>query len=91
MPTIDKRFLLKLVLVVLALSGVLFGAHALQARRIPDALRKQSEIAEEAGKPDSAIRYLRLYLEFEPDDVEALVKLTEMLQTRPASPRTQVE
>src|SRR5438045_1172157 len=36
MPTINKPFLLKLVLVTVALAGLLVGAHALQARRIPD-------------------------------------------------------
>ena len=63
MPTINKRFLLKLVLVVLGLAGTLAGAHALQARRIPDALRRQADRAADAGKTDAAVHYLRQYLE----------------------------
>lgn len=82
MPTINKRFLLKLVIAVLTFAGLLVGGHTLQARRIPDALRRQSERATEAGKTDVAIHYLRQYLEFEPDDADALEKLAEMLRRR---------
>jgi tetratricopeptide (TPR) repeat protein len=87
MPTINKPFLLKLILVVVALGGLLFAAHAVQARRIPDALRRQSERAFDAGKLDSAINYLRQYLEFEPDDVEAQERLAELLRRRPPTTR----
>jgi tetratricopeptide (TPR) repeat protein len=91
MPTINKKFLLKVVLFVLVFTGLLFGAHALQAQRIPEALLRQSELAETNGKTDSAIRYLRHYLEFEPEDVQALLKLTELLRTRSTGSRTQTE
>lgn len=91
MPTINKRFLLKLVLVVLGLGGTLAAAHALQARRIPDALRRQADRTAEAGKTDAAIHYLRQYLEFEPDDVEAHVRLVELIKTRAATGRSQNE
>ena len=87
MPTINKRFLLKLLLLVVALGGLLTGGHALQARRIPDALLRQADRAAEAGKSDAAIHYLRQYLEFEPDDVAALEKLTELLRQRNPSSR----
>ena len=40
MPTINKRFLIKTILVLLAFTGVLIGAHTVQARRIPDALKR---------------------------------------------------
>lgn len=82
MPTINKSFLLKLIIAVLAFAGLLVGGHTLQARRIPDALLRQSERAAEAGKTDRAISYLRQYLEFEPDDADALEKLAEMLRQR---------
>ena len=87
MPTINKRFLLKLVLVVFALTGILFAAHAVQAKRIPAALRAQSERAAEAGKTDMAIHYLRQYLEFHPTDVEALVRLAELSEKRAPTQR----
>ena len=74
MPTINKRFLLKLLLVQLVTLGALFGAHAVQSQRIPAALKAQSERAAEAGKVDVAIHYLRQYLEFHPDDVDAQVQ-----------------
>ena len=50
-----------------AFAGVLFGVHALQFRRIPDALKRQADRAAEAGKLDVAVRYLRQYLEFKPE------------------------
>jgi tetratricopeptide (TPR) repeat protein len=91
MPTINKRFLLRLVLVAAAVAGGLAGAHAVQARRIPDALRRQADRAADDGKTDLAVRYLRQYLEFAPDDVDAHVRLAELLKSRNPSPRGQVE
>src|SRR6266567_3752239 len=87
MPTINKPFLLKLLFVVFALVGVLAGGHTLQARRIPEALKRQSERAADAGKTDAAIHYLRQYLEFEPDDAEAMEKLANRLRLRDPSYR----
>ena len=83
MPTINKRFLLRLVLVLLAGAGVLLGAHEIQAQRIPAALRQQSERAADAGKSDMAVHYLRQYLEFHPEDVGAQVQLADLLAKRP--------
>ncbi|MBY0457168.1 MAG: tetratricopeptide repeat protein, partial [Gemmataceae bacterium] len=91
MPTINKRFLLKLVLVILAFAGVLVTAHTVQARRIPAALKHQSERAADAGKADLAVHYLRQYLEFHPEDVESQVKLAEFLRQRPPTPRGRAE
>jgi cellulose synthase operon protein C len=87
MPTINKRFLARLVLVVLILSGILVGAHELQARRIPEALKRQSERAADAGKNDAAIHYLRHYLEFVPDDADAMATLADLLRHRDPSYR----
>lgn len=87
MPTINKPFLLKLILVVTVLIGALFGAHAIQADRIPQSLRRQAERAADDGKLDVAIHYCRQYLEFQPDDVDVLVKLVELLRQRNPTPR----
>ena len=91
MPTINKPFLLKFVLVVLALAGLLVGVHSVQADRIPAALRRQAERNAEAGKTDAAIHYLRQYLEFVPDDIESQVRLVELLRKRNPTPRGQAE
>ncbi|VTR96711.1 adventurous gliding motility protein : Uncharacterized protein OS=Singulisphaera acidiphila (strain ATCC BAA-1392 / DSM 18658 / VKM B-2454 / MOB10) GN=Sinac_5474 PE=4 SV=1: BTAD [Gemmata massiliana] len=85
MPTINKRFLLKLVLVLLVCTGVLFGAHEIQAQRIPTALKQQSERAADAGRSDMAIHYLRQYLEFHPEDVDSQVQLADLLAARPGA------
>ncbi|MCS6864340.1 MAG: tetratricopeptide repeat protein [Gemmataceae bacterium] len=82
MPTINKRFLLKLVLVLLASSTALIAVHAVQSRRIPAALKAQSERAAEQGKLDTAIHYLRQYLEFHPDDVDSQIQLAQWLEQR---------
>ena len=85
LPTINKRFLLKMLLALGLLVGTLAGVHAFQSRRIPDALRRQSARAADAGKKDAAIGYLRQYLEFRPADIEAQVELTELVKSRPNS------
>ncbi|HUR53231.1 MAG TPA: tetratricopeptide repeat protein, partial [Gemmataceae bacterium] len=82
MPTINKPFLLKLFLALGVFAGVLFGVHTFQYRRIPDALKRQADRAADAGKIDTATRYLRQYLEFQPDDVESQVKLAELIRKR---------
>lgn len=87
LPTINKKFLLKLVAVVVLLAGGLVLAHTVQAGRIPDALMAQAEraheqVSDDPKKGDSAIAYLRQYLEFRPDDVAAMEKLGEWLRAR---------
>ena len=91
MPTINKRFLLRILLVLFVSTGVLFAAHAVQARRIPAALKLQSERAAEAGKIDVAVHYLRQYLEFHPEDIDALTRLAELLQKRAPTTRGRME
>jgi cellulose synthase operon protein C len=91
MPTINKPFLLKLVLVVLVFTGILFGVHAVQADRIPEALRGQANRAADANKPDMAVHYLRQYLEFTPDDIDAQIQLVELLRKRNVTSRSQAE
>ena len=82
MPHINKPFLLKLTLVLFATVGLLFGANALQARRIPDALRRQADRAAERGDDNNAIHYLRHFIEFCPEDVDAHVQLADCLRRR---------
>ncbi len=82
MPTINKRFLLRLLLGVAVAVGLVAGVHAVQARRIPAALLAQADHAAEAGKPDAAVNYLRQYLEFRPADTDALARLAASLRER---------
>ena len=82
MPTINKRFLLVLLLITAALAGSLVGAHTVQADRIPDALKGQADRAVEQGKPDAAVHYLRQYLEFRPDDTDARERFAGLLKDR---------
>ncbi len=82
MPTIHRRFLLRLLLVVALVAGAIAGLHTIQAGRIPDALRDQADRAEAAEKPDAAIRFLRQYLEFRPRDADAQERLANLLKAR---------
>jgi tetratricopeptide (TPR) repeat protein len=87
LPTINKRFLFKVVVVVVALGAGLFGVNLLQARRLPDALKEQAELAvaaakEDPTKADAAIGALRQYLEFRPDDLDAKEHLVGFLRAR---------
>ncbi|HEY2786894.1 MAG TPA: hypothetical protein VGJ05_18175 [Fimbriiglobus sp.] len=86
MPTINKRFLLKLMLALLLFAGSLVGAHTIQAERIPAALKRQADRADAAGKYDAETRYLQRYLEFKPDDVDVRVDLAETLRAHGGSP-----
>ena len=91
MPTIHKPFLLKLLLALILFSGSLVGAHTLQYKRIPEGLKRQADRAAESRKTDTAIRYLRQYLEFQPDDIDALVELAELQKMRNPSQRGRSE
>ena len=91
MPTINKPFLLKLLLVVAVLTTALVAVHAIQADRIPESIKRQAERAAEANKLDVAIHYFRQYLEFIPDDVDAQVELVELLRKRNPTTRGQAE
>lgn len=82
MPTIHKIFLLKLLVALAAICGLLFGIHAIQAGRIPDALKRQAERAIDANKTDTAVHYLRQYLEFCPTDVDVQERLANILRSR---------
>src|SRR5262245_6190217 len=91
MPTINKPFLFKLVIIIAVLTGVLFGVHAIQAGRIPESLKRQAERAAEAGKLDVAIHYCRQYLEFNPDDIDVQIQLVDLLRKRNPTARGQAE
>jgi tetratricopeptide (TPR) repeat protein len=91
MPTINKPFLLKLLLAVLVFAGVLVGIHTIQADRIPEALKRQADRAMESGKVDVAVHYLRQYLEFSPDDIDIQIQLVDLLRKRNPTARGQAE
>ena len=82
MPTINKFFLVKLVLILLGGCGAIAGLHTIQASRIPDALKRQADHAVDNGKTDMAIHYLRQYLEFKPTDTDALERLATLMKER---------
>jgi tetratricopeptide (TPR) repeat protein len=90
MPTINKRFLVRLLVGLAAAVGLLAGVHAVQAGRIPASLLAHADRAAEGKQPDKAFHYLRQYLEFRPSDAEALGRLARLLKDRPAGPTTEL-
>src|SRR5262249_37415704 len=79
MKTINVKLLLYL-LGGTALVGVgLFLVHYFQSGRIADALLWQAGRAEEKGELGGAARYLKRYLEFEPNDIEQHAHLGRVL------------
>lgn len=82
MVSINNRFLGKLIGSVVACVFIIAGLHWWQAKRIPNALRQQIDLATADGNSDLAIRHLRQYLEFRPDDLEARADLASRLKAR---------
>ncbi|VTR98134.1 tetratricopeptide repeat protein [Tuwongella immobilis] len=82
MPTLNKRLFARLLLLTVLLGAGLFGLHRLQADRITQALLWQAERAAEQDKLDLASHYLSRYMEFRPDDIDAAVRLCDLLEKR---------
>jgi tetratricopeptide (TPR) repeat protein len=84
-----RKINLKVLLAVLAgtalLTGVVFGVHYLQRKRIATALLWQARKAEETGQLDRNILYLGRYLEFQPDDLEEKAHLGKVLLSEAAN------
>lgn len=91
MPTINKRFLFRLILILFLFTGALWGLHHLQTERIPEALLGQAQRAEEENRLDAAIHYYRHYLEFRSEDIEARIRLAQLLRQRHSQGRTLAE
>jgi cellulose synthase operon protein C len=85
MPILNKKLLLRLVAIVLVLTGGFGVLHHVQAGRVPEALLWQADAALEKGRADKAIVYLRQYLEFRPDDYDTTVRLADVMVTRSAT------
>ena len=85
MVRVNFRLLFKLVLVALAFGGGIYGLYAYQSQRIPAAMLWQANNAAEQGKTDEAMKYIRRYLELNPDDHDQTLKLADLIQTRATS------
>jgi tetratricopeptide (TPR) repeat protein len=82
MVSVNVRFLAKLLFGVVVVAAVVAGVHFVQQKRIPNALRAQIDRATDDGNADLAIRHLRQYLEFRPDDLDARSDLATRLKAR---------
>src|SRR4051794_25714572 len=76
---LNVKFLLCLVAGLTVASGGVALAHHLQYRRIPLALLRQAQKAEDERDLNRADMYISLYLDFAPGDVEQKARLARIL------------
>ena len=76
--TLNVRFLLWLVAGTLVCTGGVALAHHLQYKRLPLALLKQAQRAEDQGEIARADSYLTQYLNFAPDDTRTRARLARL-------------
>src|SRR5271165_2891153 len=70
MKKVNYKLLLILLASVSLFGGGLFLVHYLQSGRISSALLWQADRAKEKGDLKKTVRFLKRYLEFEPNDLE---------------------
>src|SRR5262245_13224472 len=76
---LNVKFLCWLVAGLVVFSGSLALAHNLQIKRIPLALLKQAQKAEDENDLKRLESYLTRYVEFVPDDVEQKARRARLL------------
>lgn len=72
---VNVKFLGCFLLALLVLGGGVHLVHALQVKSNASGLRRQADLAQEQDRPEEAIKYLKRYLGYVPDDVDALAML----------------
>src|SRR5438876_6079626 len=88
MPTRINFKLLLLTLTILVFTGTgAFFVHRFQVQRNAADLLVEAEHAQEQRHPDRAVRFLSRYLMLRPHDVDARVRIAELLEQSAASPR----
>src|SRR4051794_29185673 len=87
---LNVKFLLCLVAGLTVASGGVALAHHLQYRRIPLALLRQAQKAEDENDTRRADMYLSLYLDFEPGDLDQKARLARILLKKKPSRETPI-
>jgi tetratricopeptide (TPR) repeat protein len=79
MRKLNGKFLCYLLVSCAVLGGGVALAHALQVKRIPQALLKQAQRAEDDNEPARVVSYLDRYLSFQPNDARQRARLARLL------------
>jgi tetratricopeptide (TPR) repeat protein len=87
MRTINARFFFTLLGASALAAAALVLVHRFQTGRIAAAMLWQSDHTLEAGDLEQAIKYLDRYLEFQPEDTDAMARLGELMERRPFGQR----
>ncbi|MFL5240814.1 MAG: tetratricopeptide repeat protein [Gemmataceae bacterium] len=69
------------------MGGSYFAAHAYQTTRNMDALLGSADLAEKQNRPDRAAKFLGLYLNGTPDDLENRIRYAQLLDRLAQTPR----
>jgi tetratricopeptide (TPR) repeat protein len=89
--TLNRRVLVYLLAGAIVLGGGWYLAHRLQVRRNAASLLSQADAAETQQRPDRAARYLRMYVGYRPEDVDARVRYGQLLDRMARSDRNRAD
>jgi len=84
--TLDRKFLLWTVALVLLLGIMVHFVHSFQVRRNAGSLLDQADRANNEGNFDQAHTYYTHYLAYEPEDADTLVKFALALEQHAKNP-----
>ncbi|MFQ5731410.1 MAG: tetratricopeptide repeat protein, partial [Planctomycetaceae bacterium] len=77
---INRRFLLILLILSVSLGGGTYALHSVQMERTAASLLDLVDEAEQGGKTDDAIKYLRQYIRFRPKDYDAKIRFADLIE-----------
>lgn len=93
--SVSRRLNVKLLLIITAVVVVatvaIYGLHSVQVARQADQTLKRAEELREEGELGRAVVHLRRYVQFVPDDTDALETLGQILEERSSRPRDWLE
>jgi len=89
--TVNIKLVAILLLGALLFAGGVHLTHRLQEQRNASALLEQAQRAEDDGQKDQAVKHLRAYLGFVPNDTEALARYGRLLNQQAATPTARTQ
>ena len=89
--TVNFKLLAFLLLGLLLFAGGVHLTHRLQEKRNASALLEQAQRAEAEGQKEQAVKHLRAYLGFVPNDTDALARYGRLLNQQAATPSARTQ
>lgn len=82
MRRVNWTFAIALIVIVVTAAGGFHVLHVVRYGQIADDLRWQVDRSRDEGRPDDAIRFASLYLDFRPDDVGMMTDVAKWLREK---------